>query len=486
MGIVRRHSVWTSLIQYAGVLLGYINMVILFPRFLEADEFGLTRILLSVTIIISQFAQFGSPSMIIRFFPRMQRKSLSLAIWVSTVGLLVALSVFFIFREPIADYYRDESALFVDYFYLLIPFSLAMVFYNLFDAYLKALYHNVLSASMPYIVLRLMWMGLILVYAGGNMSFDTFIILYSFSYGIIMLATLLYIAWMKLMPASLALTRSDRSWFGEISRFNSFNILSGLSAFLINKVDVLMLGGMLGLEEVAVYSIAAAMASVIRIPASSIARTAPSLIAEAFHRNDLESIRSLYRKSAITQFILSAGAFMLILLNYPLLLAFLPGEYAASLMIFFYLGLTQVIDTGVGINGQIMVQSIYYRVDAFLGILLLIMTVVTNIILIPVLGVTGAALATALSILLYNIIRFFYLKIRMNLTPFTYRNLLALMLFAFAAFVAWLIPESGSVWINSIIKSMTFLLITVPGVYYARFSPEMNELLEMGLRMIRK
>ncbi len=361
-----------------------------------------------------------------------------------------------------------------------------MVFYNLFDAYLKAFYKNVLSASMPFLLLRILWMTLILLYAYGKVSFDGFIILYSLSYSVITLITLLYIMWMKLLPATLILNEEDRQFYKEIRRFNTYNILSGLSAFLINKVDVLMLGGMMGLTDVGVYSIAAAMAVVIRIPASSIARTAPSLIAESFHRKDLTSIDSLYKKSAINQFILSSGAFLLILLNYDLILYFLPDTFNASLLIFFFLGLAQVIDTGVGVNGYIMVNSIYYRVDAFFSILLLVMTVVSNLLLIPVLGVVGAAVASAISILIYNIIRLLYLKIRRDLQPFTKNNAFALMLFVVAGSLAWFIPPVYSIWLTSFLKSGLFLLIIVPGVYFFRLSPELNELIDGGIRMLRK
>lgn len=475
-----------SLIQYAGVVLGYVNMVILFPKYLDLDEFGLVRILLTVAIVISQIAQFGTPSMVIRYFPRMNRRVLTLGIWICTLGLMVVLAILFLFQSQVANYYIDKSALFVDYIYLLIPFSIAMVFYNLFDAYLKALYKNVLSASMPFIILRILWMGLILAYARDLISFSQFIILYSFSYTAIALITLMYIAWLRVLPRTLLLDREDRLQIPEIRSFNSFNILSGLSAFLITKIDILMLGGMKGLTAVGIYSIAVAMATVIRIPAASIARIAPSLIAEAFHRNDLSAIRSLYKKSAINQFILSASVFLLILINYDLLLYFLPEEYAASFFVFFFLGLSQVLDTGVGVNGYIMVNSKYFKVDAIFSILLLILSVVSNLVLIPLYDVLGAAIATVSSILVYNIIRLVFIQKRMHMQPFTGKNTLALILFTVSAGVAWFLPDSSVIWLTSLYKSGVFLLITIPGVYLLKLSPDLNELFDIGIRMLRK
>ncbi len=167
-----------------------------------------------------------------------------------------------------------------------------------------------------------------------------------------------------------------------------------------------------------------------------------------------------------------------------MLLHFLPEEYTASFMIFVFLGLAQVIDTGVGVNGYIMVNSKYYRVDAILSIFLLIITVTSNLILIPYFGILGAALATAVSIFIYNILRLIYLKIRMGLFPFTRGNLIAFILFLFAGTIAWIIPESNYLWANSFLKTIVFIGITLSGMFYFRFSPELNNIIRSGINLL--
>ncbi len=486
MGIVRRNSIWLSIIQYLGILLGYINTVILFPNFLDTDQFGLTRILLSVTIVISQFSQLGTPSMIIKYFPYLHRRVLYFGFLICASGLTLMLSLIWVFKPEITSWYIENSSLFVEYFYLLVPFSIAMVFYNLFDAYLKALFKTIISASLPFIFLRILWMILILMYAQGIFDFDTFIIAYTLSYALIALITLIYIGILGEFPDDFTITSSDKNFLREIRNFNSFNILSGLSAHLINKVDGLMLGSLESLKSVSIYAIAAAMASVIRVPASSIARTAPSLIAQAFKSDDRKSIADLYRKSSINQLILSSGVFLLIAINYTLLLHFIPEEYADSFLIFIMLGLAQVIDTGVGINGYIMVNSKYYRVDAILSVLLLVITVGLNFIFIPLYGTLGAAMATTISILVYNIARFSFLKVKMNLNPFSGQTLEIILIMVLAGSICFFIPFSENIWISSIVKSTLFLILTGPVIYWRRYSPELSELLDLILARFRR
>ena len=245
-----------------------------------------------------------------------------------------------------------------------------------------------------------------------------------------------------------------------------------------------MLGSLIGLPAVSIYAIAAAMVSVIRVPASAIARTAPSLVSEAFKRSDISTIGNLYRKSSINQLILSGTMFCLILINYDLLLVFLPDEYSASFLIFLFLGLSQVIDTGVGINGYIMVNSKYYRVDALFSIGLLIVAIVLNLIFIPVFGIIGAAFATALSIFVYNVARFIFLKAKMGLSPFTRDSLYIFMLLTLSAVVAYFVPLTGNIWVNSIIRSGLFLILTGPVIYLKKYSPELSELVDIILKRL--
>ena len=68
--MIRRQSLQTSAISYLGVGLGYINVVLLFPKLFEPEQFGLTRILIAVVGVSAQFALVGLTNTIIRFFPR--------------------------------------------------------------------------------------------------------------------------------------------------------------------------------------------------------------------------------------------------------------------------------------------------------------------------------------------------------------------------------------------------------------------------------
>ena len=138
MGIVKRQSVQASVISYAGVLIGYVNLVLLFPKFLTPEEFGLTRLMISVGVIFSQFSLLGTSVSILRFFPYLESRKLQHH-GLLTFLLLIALLGFVIFgllllmlRETVTGLFIDKSALFVDYYFYVFPLSFFLMVYELF------------------------------------------------------------------------------------------------------------------------------------------------------------------------------------------------------------------------------------------------------------------------------------------------------------------------------------------------------------------
>ena len=74
MGIVAKQSVWNTITLFTGVFLGAINTMILFPMMLESDEYGLTRIMVTIGLLGGQFAMMGMPSILIKFLHKFRKK----------------------------------------------------------------------------------------------------------------------------------------------------------------------------------------------------------------------------------------------------------------------------------------------------------------------------------------------------------------------------------------------------------------------------
>ncbi len=70
MGIVAKQTLSNSVIIFTGAFLGAVNVMLLYPIVLPDQEIGLTRLLITFTVLFSQLASLGGGSMLIKFISK--------------------------------------------------------------------------------------------------------------------------------------------------------------------------------------------------------------------------------------------------------------------------------------------------------------------------------------------------------------------------------------------------------------------------------
>jgi hypothetical protein len=53
MTTIRKQSIYSSIFIYIGFAIGAFNVLYLFPKYFTKEEFGLTRILVDIALILS-------------------------------------------------------------------------------------------------------------------------------------------------------------------------------------------------------------------------------------------------------------------------------------------------------------------------------------------------------------------------------------------------------------------------------------------------
>ena len=91
-------------------------------------------------------------------------------------------------------------------------------------------------------------------------------------------------------------------------------------------------------------------------------------------------------------------------------------------MVFFYVGLAKLIDVSAGVNGAIIATSDKYRFDLYINLVLIIVTIISNVIFIPKYGIEGAAMATALALFIHNMVKTLILYSLYQIQPFQISN----------------------------------------------------------------
>ena len=161
MGIVIRQSIYSTLISYLGVAIGYINLLYLYPKFLSLEQVGLFRTIQDAAILFTPFAQFGLTQSIFRFYPQLvkdQKTShtfITLMALMALAGFAVFFLVFKIFEAPLLSYFQDNAREIIQYASLVLWLTLVLVMIAVLEAFSRSLLKTVVPNLLREVMARL-------------------------------------------------------------------------------------------------------------------------------------------------------------------------------------------------------------------------------------------------------------------------------------------------------------------------------------------
>jgi len=485
MGILARQATINTLLAYLGIGLGFVNVVLLYPRVLQADEFGLTRLVVSIATIAAQLAQLGAENTVIRYFPyfrdadRQHRGLLGMLLLFGTVAGLFAALVLGVFHGMLSDVFADRNALYGSYGLVLMPLVLAEVYFILLRSFSRSLHRTVQPTFIREFVLRVLQTVLIAVQAWHPMPFGVFMSLYA---AIFLVCTLLLV--LDLRRAGHLQLGWGQRWLPRRLRrsmitYSGFTFSASLAGIVLGNMDQLMIGALLGdgLRYVAHYAVAFYFGSVIAAPGRALQQAAVPLLAEAWKRNDRDTIAMLYRRSSLLQLLVSGFLFVLIWTGSTDLFELLPAEYGEAAPVVIVIALAYLLTSAIGLSVGIISMSRAYLLDAWSSWAMLIINAVANFVLIRSMGIIGAAYATLISLVVVGAFRTWFLQHRFGLWPFDRRTVLVVLLIAAVSAVVPWIPLTGAPLWDLALRGLLVSVLFWPAAHVLGLAPEIVDLL---------
>ena len=490
MGIVVRQSLITTIISYAGVVIGYINLVFLYPKYLETNQVGLLRAILDSAMVLTPFASLGVPQAVAKFYPRFHSNEnrlssfISLTLLISMIGFLMLLILLKIFQGPIAIFFSAEAPELLNYSGLILWLAFTLTISGIFEQVARSKMMIALPALLKDVVIRAFQASLVLFYLLGAINFDQFLI---GSVGIytITLATLLYHLGM-LKPDAFQFRLPEKNEIKEIVVFGLITFLGLSSVIVVAKVDSLMVTGFLGLEAAAIYTTTYYMASVIEVPKRALTQSASALLAHAFEKGDLKSASSIYRKTALHQMLIGGLLLTGIWANLENIFDIMPkgNVYEAGAWVVMIIGCAKLMDMSFGPSSEVIGLSKHYWFNLVVIGLLAAFTVLANIILIPVYGMNGAAIGTLGALFLYNLAKAIFISVRIKMYPFDNRTARVAIVIMLTVFVNQLIPKIGSPISDLLARSIILTVVYGLSAVGLNCSDESNRLFFDALKRL--
>tara|TARA_Y100000813_G_scaffold177612_1_gene144217 strand:- start:1381 stop:2850 length:1470 start_codon:yes stop_codon:yes gene_type:complete len=487
MGIIRTQSIKNSINFYLGILLGAVNTILVFPFVFEANPeyWGLLQLLVSYSIVISSFSHLGGPSVLLRYFPKINDKGklISFSLILSFTGFLLFFIVFSVFK----DYFLLKmklNLLFSDNFNFIAVLVFCIIFFNFFNSLSKSFLDSTTPVFLNEVALRFYILVLLLCYHFKFFDFSYLLFYYVGGYFI----QLLIILFLQLKHHRITFSfKWDINEIKDQIKYGIYVILGGGAIALVTRLDMIMIEYFMDLKHVAYYALAFFIASVIKTSSRSIAAISSPLIAKAFEQNNISQIKNIYQKSSINLLIIGGFLFLGIWLNVDEILCILPEKFQQGKQVIFYIGLAQIFNLMTGVNGLIIINSDFYKLDLYLNILLVILTLFINVLLIPVYGIEGAAMATATSIFIYNFLKLLIVNYKINVHPFSFNTLKVIGLIFYVYFLIAIIPlDFSNDFISILIRSLLIFLFYFTPILYFNLSDDITQFLIGTYKKFRK
>lgn len=476
MSVVARQGFKYSVIGYLGFLLGTFSAIFVFPH--DMEFYGKLRYVLPTAQMLLPVVVFGLSFSNVKFFNQTHQDGkhqnfLSL----SLLGILLNFIIFLIgyFAVNLLFPKLQETEMW-QMKRLILPLILVLAFSAVFNKYLSNFKRIVVPNIFENLLPKIANLG----------AFCLFFFIgfpekaaYLFFIGMFILGLFGYIYYTnrleKLKPDfSTEYIKKDNLW-KEVLNYSFYGFLGNIGNFIAVGIDSVMIGEFLGFEPNGVYNTLYSIISLITVPAMGLNSISAPIINKHLAENDYEELDRLHKKSSLILFFLGLVLLSCVLVGFPYLTHFIKnGELLRqSEPVIWVLGFAMLFDLATGFNGHIISLSKYYRFNIVVMLFLAVNTVTLNLYFLnnTNLELFGVAIATAISLTLFNIAKITFNYIKFGVFPLTIEMIYALIIGTLGITVAVIMPEFKSSFLNLFYKPGVVLLMFFVGNYFLKIFP---------------
>jgi len=402
------------------------GLQIILARSLGAKDYGDYVYVLTWILLLMSLSSLGMDGAALRFVASYAGqeawgelrgfvlRGIQWVLFASIVISILSLAGILLFRDAI----RPEliGIFFIGFF--LLPINSLLTFGG---ACLQALKHVVVAEALQT-VLRSLLFGLLFIFlylvSPQSLVAENAMILQLVA-AFIMLVILFYQLFRKSPKAvkNVSPVFHNRYW---LSTSLPFLALSGLS-LLLTRTDIIMIGFFQGTQDAGIYAIATRIIILSSFGIAAVNSILAPMIAQYYARKEFKELQKVVTHAAVGNAVVTVPIVIVLIIFGKSVLALFGSAFMVAYLPLSILLLGQLVDALAGSVGYLMTmtghQNEVLKVVGFCSIL----NVILNAVLIPVMGLTGAALSTAITVALLNIILVFRVNNRIQINSTIFR-----------------------------------------------------------------
>jgi O-antigen/teichoic acid export membrane protein len=460
-----KQAFFFTIINYVGILIGIVSTLFIYPE--NKEMLGVFRYVESLAQILFPIMLLGASQALIKFGPKLDNKQ-EKQLFNYSVLSVIAMSLLLLTSIGLFSFFPALKGF--KYIYLAFPIAFSLAFIDLFKKQATIIQKIAVPTFFDNIIPKIVLPIVFLMVLNKFYTTEDALLFYIISYSLIALFIAVYLFYYFKPEFNF----NFKSLFTEISktemyRFSLYAFAGSLGSVFAFRIDSIMIPKFLSMEDNGTFSIGVTLASALAVPATGIFILYSPIISNYIKNNAIAELDLKYKEISKLLFFIGALLYSCIFLGIQNLFLLLPTHenLMASVPVILILGFNVLVNMGTGFNGEIITYSKYYRFNLIAIGILILLNVSLNIIFIKVFhyGIEGVAIASLISMLLFNFSKLLFIYQKFRILPFDKSYLKLILVFCIVLFISFNLPSSDTVLLNLIYKTIFCLATNLLLIY---------------------
>lgn len=456
-------------------------------NYLGAKLFGSYTYLLNYIVLIASMLQLGTHAGLAFTLPRAKEKKGSYITFSMSISFFVSLviSVLLLFYIDNIVVFLNDQQLSRNIILLAIPILLLHPLKSIIVASLRG-YKKSKALVMVRDILSNLVFFMNIVIAVFLFMEKSIIILLLAQIGMLLICViygLFYLVKNQLISVPWILNKKEIIKF---MRYAIIMLFSGFIAMLINRMDIAMIGYFLPSTDVGIYRAISRVATYIVFLNSNINVILGPEISRLASENKKEDISKIYQN--ITRWVTIFGAlvFALIILDPAHIAGLFGKEFLAGQSVLVMISIGKFVGLIVGPVALLNTMMNHPKSNLISNVFVLFINFILNIWLIPLYGIMGAAIATAISIFLANTLRLSLLYYKERIHCFHWsilKPIISLIISLTLTFLFKEVLDISNQFLSHMSSYLFFVFLFISLLFVLQLTKEEKEIIN---RLIKK
>lgn len=395
-----------------------LALSMLLTRWLDLEGYGIYIYAVALISLLGMLGQMGAPTLIMReaALGEVQgnwaylRALLFCSVRMTTLMATLLMTLSFCLLWFLPGQFPEQQIETLIWLLWLLPF---MVFRRIVAATLRGLHKVIISQTVDKIiapVLLLLVLGFLFVLFPQT-HHPQYVALTQLVVGIVVTCMACFVLWRQL-PKVFWQEKTDYGYAQWLRATLPFMLISG-SALIITQTDILMLGFFQPIEQAGIYRIAAYISALVLLGQQVIVSLIAHPVAKMYVQKNRQPLQRFITINTRLAFAFAlCVAFVLFIFGQDIIVIIFGAGFSTAATSLKILLVGALVSVAMGPVGLLVNMAGYEKYALRFLLYGALLNILLNALLIPVWGMVGAALATATSLSLRNVLLYRTLKIK--------------------------------------------------------------------------